>query len=33
MYKQKMSADYKLILKYIEQLRTRFADDTEFVWI
>lgn len=31
MYKQKMSADYKLILKYIEQLRTRFADDTEFV--
>ena len=31
MYKQKMLADYKLILKYVEQLRKRFAPDTEFI--
>ena len=31
LYKQKMSADYKLVLKYVEQLRTRFADGAEFI--
>lgn len=31
LYKQKMSADYKLVLKYVEQIRTRFRDDTEFI--
>lgn len=31
MYKQKISSDYKMILKYLEQLRKHFADDTEFV--
>jgi transposase len=31
LYKQKISADYKLILKYLEQLRKRFTDEIEFV--
>lgn len=31
MYKQKLAADYKLILKYVEQLRSRFSADTEFI--
>lgn len=31
LYKQKMSADYKLVLKYVEQLRNRFTDDTGFI--
>lgn len=31
MYKQKMAADYKLILKCVEQLRSRFSADTEFI--
>ncbi len=31
MYKQKMSSDYKMILKYLEQLRKNLGDDIEFV--
>lgn len=31
LYQQKMPSDYKMILKYLEQLRNRFADDTTFV--
>lgn len=31
LYKQKIASDYKLILKYLEQLRKRFSDDVEFV--
>lgn len=30
-YKQKFSADYSLILKYVEQLRSKFPTNTEFV--
>ena len=29
LYKQKLPADYKLILKYLEQLRKRFPDEIE----
>ena len=29
MYQQKLPSDYKLILKYLEQLRKKFSDDTE----
>jgi len=31
LYKQKLPADYKLILKYLEQFRKRFTDEIEFV--
>lgn len=31
MYKQKMSSDYKMILKYLEQFRKNLGDDIEFV--
>lgn len=31
MYKQKMFSDYKMILKYLEQIRKKFSDDVEFV--
>lgn len=31
MYKQKMPSDYKMILKYLEQLRKIYSEDTEFV--
>lgn len=30
-YKQKLSSDYKLILKYLEQMRKSFSEDVEFV--
>lgn len=30
-YTQKLSSDYKMILKYLEQVRKRFSEDTEFV--
>ncbi len=30
-YQQKMQSDYKMILKYLEQLRKRFEDEVEFV--
>lgn len=31
MYQQKLPSDYKMILKYLEQLRTRFEGEVEFV--
>lgn len=31
LYQQKISSDYKLILKYLEQIRQRYSDDVEFV--
>lgn len=31
MYKQKMSADYKMILKYLEQIRKKLSEDIEFI--
>lgn len=31
MYQQKMPSDYKMILKYLEQLRKRFNEEVEFV--
>jgi transposase len=31
LYRQKLGPDYKLILKYIEQIRNRFPEGTEFV--
>lgn len=31
MYKQKMFSDYKMILKYLEQIKKKFSDDVEFV--
>ena len=30
-YKQTISSDYKMILKYLEQIRTRYTEDIEFV--
>jgi len=30
-YQQKISPDYKLILKYLEQIRTRYPGEVEFV--
>ncbi len=30
-YTQKLSSDYKMILKYLEQVRKQFAEDTEFL--
>lgn len=31
MYQQKLPADYKMILKYLEQLRNKFPSDREIV--
>lgn len=31
LYQQKMPSDYKLILKYLEQLRNRFEEEVDFV--
>lgn len=31
LYKQKISSDYKMILKYLEQVRKQFPEDTEYV--
>lgn len=31
LYKQKISSDYKMILKYLEQIRKKISDDIEFV--
>lgn len=31
MYKQKMSSDYKMILKYLEQIRKKMSEEIEFV--
>ena len=31
MYEQKTAADYKMILKYLERIRERFPEDTEYV--
>ncbi len=30
-YKQKMASDYKLVLKYLEQVRKHYSDEVEFV--
>jgi transposase len=30
-YQQKVSPDYKLVLKYLEQIRTRYSGEVEFV--
>ena len=30
-YQQKVSPDYKLVLKYLEQIRTRYSEEVEFV--
>ena len=31
LYKQKIASDYKMILKYLEQVRKQFPEETEFV--
>lgn len=31
MYRQKISSDYKMILKYLEQIRKKYSSDVEFV--
>ena len=31
MYQQKLAADHKMILKYLEQLRNKFPNDSEFI--
>ncbi|MCL2254806.1 MAG: hypothetical protein FWC09_10215 [Lachnospiraceae bacterium] len=30
-YQQKIAPDYKLVLKYIDGLRRKFPEDTEFI--